>query len=126
MSKKRKVYVCFEYEPDKALKELLIGQSRNQDSPFEILDGSLREAAPEKNWEKKAREGINRADTVLVMLGATTHRAGGVLKEIGIARELKKEIVQIIGHKGGKYHRIPGAGRLYCWTWDNLKKILGK
>jgi len=124
MSRKKKVYICFEYTPDKALKDLLVGQSKNHDSPFEITDGSLKEAAPEKNWEQKARERIQSADTVLVVLGPTTHRASGVLKEIKIASGLNKKIVQLIGYKDSKYKRIPGAGRLYSWTWDNLKKIL--
>jgi hypothetical protein len=120
----KRVYIAFEYEPDRSLKDLLIGQSRNEESPFEVIDGSLREAAPEKGWEEKAESRIKMADVVIVLLGATTHRAPGVAKEVSLARGLKKKIVQVIGYKDGKYKRIPGAGRLYCWTWDNLKKIL--
>ena len=123
MSKKR-VYIAFEYEPDRSLKNLLIGQSRNEESPFEVIDGSLREAAPEEGWEEKAESRIKMADVVIVLLGATTHLAPGVAKEVSVARKLKKKIVQVIGYKDGKYKRLPGAGRLYCWTWDNLKKIL--
>ena len=123
MTKKR-VFLSFEHDRDRALKDLLIGQSRNEGSPFEVLDGSLKEAAPENDWEEKAGDKIKRADVVIVLLGPSTHQASGVSKEIAIARSLKKKIVQIIGYKGGKYKRIPGAGRLYCWTWDNLEKIL--
>jgi len=122
--RKKRVYIAFEYEPDRSLKDLLIGQSRNEESPFEVIDGSLREAAPEKGWEKKAESRISMADVVIVLLGATTHLAPGVAKEVAVARRLKKKIVQVIGHRDGRYKRLPGAGRLYCWTWDNLKKIL--
>jgi hypothetical protein len=121
---KKKVFISFDFDQDKALKDLLIGQSLNPDCPFEVIDSSLQEAAPEKNWEQKAGEKILLADKVIVLVGAQTHRAPGVLKEVKLARKHHKKIVQIIGHKGGHYKRVPHAGVLYRWTWDNLKKIL--
>jgi hypothetical protein len=121
---KKKVYISFDFDKDKGLKDLLIGQSMNKECPFTVVDGSLKEVAPEKNWEKKAKRRIGDADLMIVMLGPGTHRAPGVLKEIGIARELHIKTVQMIGYKDGKYTRAPGAGILYKWTWDNLKKIL--
>lgn len=121
---KKKVFISFDFDQDKALKDLLIGQSLNPDCPFEVIDSSLKEAAPEEGWEEKARERILKADQVIVLVGAQTHRAPGVLKEVNLARKHHKKIVQIIGHKGGHYKRVPHAGVLYRWTWDNLKKIL--
>ena len=121
---KKKVFISFDFDQDKVLKDLLIGQSHNSDCPFEVIDSSLKEAAPERNWEEKAGEKILHADRVIVLVGAQTHRAAGVLKEVNLARKHHKKIVQIIGHKNGHYKRVPGAGVLYRWTWDNLKKIL--
>ena len=121
---RKKVFISFDFDQDKALKDLLIGQSMNPECPFDVIDSSLHEAAPENGWEQKARDQIRRADQVIVLLGAKTHRAPGVLKEVRLARELGKNIVQLIGHKDGHYKRIPGAGVLYRWTWDNLQKIL--
>lgn len=62
---------------------------------------------------------------VIVLVGAATHRAPGVLKEVSIAREKGKKVVQVIGHQDDVHRRVAGAGVLYRWTWDNLKKILG-
>jgi MTH538 TIR-like domain (DUF1863) len=121
---KKKVFISFDFDQDKALKDLLIGQSRNRECPFDVIDTSLHEAAPEKGWEQKARDNIRQADQVIVLLGASTHRAQGVLKEVKLAREQGKKIVQVIGHRDGPYKRVPGAGVLYRWTWANLKKIL--
>jgi hypothetical protein len=121
---RKKVFISFEYETDRALKDLLIGQSRNEGSPFEVIDGSLKEAAPENDWEEKAESRIKIVDIVIVLVGATTHQASGVIKEVTIARRLKIKIVQIIGYKNAKHRRVPDAGRLYHWTWDNLQKIL--
>lgn len=123
MAKKR-VFVSFDYDNDRVLKDFIIGQSRNDDSPFEIIDHSLKEAAPERDWEKKAATAISRAEIVLVMVGAKTHRAQGVLKEVAMARKAGVKIVQIIGYKDGDYTPVPDAGRLYAWNWDNLKKLL--
>jgi len=122
--KRKKIFISFDFDKDRQLKELLIGQSRHPESPFEVLDHSLREAAPEKDWEVRARDRIRLADKVIVLLGPSTHRAPGVLKEIKIARELGKKVVQVIGHKDRAHKRVPGGGVLYRWTWDNLKKIL--
>ena len=31
---KKKAYICFDYDNDHELKECLVGQSKNPDSPF--------------------------------------------------------------------------------------------
>ena len=120
---KNPVFVSFDFDKDKALKELIIGQSRLPDSPFEVTDWSMKEAAPERNWEIEAEKRIKRAEVVLVVLGSETYKAPGVLKEVQIAIKNDKKIAQIIGRKNENYKRVPGAGRLYNWSWENLKSI---
>jgi hypothetical protein len=123
MAKKR-VFVSFDFDNDRILKDFLIGQSKLPDSPFEVVDHSLKEAAPEKDWEAKAKAAIVRSEIVLVMVGQNTYQAKGVLKEIGFARDAGVKIVQIIGYKDGTYTQVPDAGRLYSWNWENLKQLL--
>lgn len=62
----------------RSLKDFIIGQAKLADSPFEVSDHSLKEAAPEKDWEAKARAAISRADKFVVMLGPKTRFASGV------------------------------------------------
>ncbi len=124
MAKKR-VFISFDFDNDKKLKDFIVGQSRLSDSPFDIIDTSLKEAAPMKTWEDKARLAIKRSDAVLVMVGPQTYRAPGVLKEVGMARQENKPIFQVIGYKDGNYTAVPNAGRLYSWNWENLKKLIG-
>jgi len=121
---KKRVFISFDFDNDKALRDFMVGQSRLPDSPFEISDWSMKEAAPQRNWEDEARARIKRSDVVIVMIGPKTHKASGVLKEVGIAREEGITIFQIIGYKDGDYTPVPGAGRLYSWNWENLKKLL--
>lgn len=125
MAKKR-VFVSFDFDNDKTLKDFIVGQAKLDDSPFEIVDFSLKEAAPEKTWLDKARAAIGRAEVFIVMLGPKTRSAPGVLKEVKIANELKKTKFQIIGYKdGSETWAVPDAGRVYSWNWDNLTKLLG-
>lgn len=120
-----KVFVSFDFDNDKVLKEFIIGQAKLSDSPFQVSDHSLKEAAPEQMWETKARSAISRADIFVVMLGLETRRAAGVKKEIAIAKSLGKRRVQIIGYKGGSRDwAVPDSGFTYSWKWDNLKKLL--
>lgn len=122
--RKKRVFVSFDYDNDRMLKHALVGQSRLSDSPFEISDHSLKETAPQLMWEVKARRAISRSEIVVVVLGRRTRFASGVLKEIRIARRLEKRVVQILPKGGRTTWRVPGAGRLYFWTWENLKKLL--
>lgn len=124
MAKKR-VFISFDFDNDKTLKDFIIGQARKPDSPFEVADHSLKEAAPEKDWLEKARQAISRAEVFIIMLGPKTGSASGVLKEVKIANEVKKTKFQIIGYKNGTEDwRVPQAGRVYRWNWENLKKLL--
>jgi hypothetical protein len=122
---KKKVFVSFDFDNDKALKDFIIGQAKLTDSPFEVSDHSLKEAAPEKDWLIKATAAITRADVFIVMLGPKTRNASGVLTEVKVANELKKEKFQLIGYRDGSEDwAVPNAGRTYRWSWENLKKLL--
>lgn len=121
---KKRVFVSFDFDNDQSLKHLIIGQARNPEMDFDVIDHSLKEAAPEKDWADKARRAIGRCDLVLVVVGAQTHRAPGVLKEVKMAREQGIKVVQIIGYKDRAYTPVPDAGRLYSWSHENLKALL--
>lgn len=123
MATKKKVFVSFDFVNDKIIKEFLIGQSKLEDSPFEVIDGSLKEAAPKKEWEDKAKAKIRASDIVIVMVGPKSYKASGILKEVEMANDLGKKIIQIIGYKNGNYSRVEGAGILYKWNWESLKRL---
>jgi hypothetical protein len=123
-TRKRRVFVSFDFDNDSKLKVFIAGQAKLPDSPFEIVDMSMKEAAPEKKWLEEAEARIKRSDTVLVMLGPKTYKAPGVLKEVRIANRLGKNRFQVIGYRDGKYTPVSNAGRVYAWNWENLKKLL--
>jgi len=122
---KKKVFVSFDFDNDKVLKDFIIGQAKNSDSPFEVSDYSLKEAQPEKEWLDKAKLAIGRAEVFVIMLGPKTKKASGVLKELDVAIDKEKQKFQIIGYKNGSSDlAVPGGGRTYAWDWDNLKQLL--
>ena len=123
-NRKARVFVSFDFDNDRALKEFIIGQSRLSDSPFNVEDWSMKEAAPQANWEAEAERRISQSDKVVVMVGPKTHRAPGVLKEVAITRRLQKPIFQVIGYRDSHPTVVPDAGRLYRWDWESLKKLL--
>ncbi len=83
------MFASFDYDNDEILKTFIIGQSKHEDSPFEITDITPKEAAQEKDWEDKAK--IKIAAIVIVMVGLKTHKVSGVLKEIKIANDSGKK-----------------------------------
>lgn len=120
-----RVFVSFDFDNDQKLKHLLIGQTMRQDLPFSVVDGSLKEAAPEPRWKEAALKEIRRCDLVVVLAGRHTYKAPGVLAEIAMARVEGKPIVQLIGSRGSGYTRVKGAGRVVAWTQDNLTRLFG-
>lgn len=122
---KTKIFVSFDFDHDRVLKDFIVGQAKLADSPFNISDYSLKEAAPQADWQRKARAAIGRADVFVVMLGPKTRRAPGVKTEVAMAQALGKPRIQIIGYRdGSRDWAIPGGGRTYAWSWQNLKKLL--
>jgi hypothetical protein len=123
---KSKVFISYDFDNDLALYNLMVGQAKLDNSPFEISNHSLKEAAPEKDWESKAHAAISRADKFVVMLGSKTRYASGVKKEVAMAKELGKTRFQIIGYTdGSRDWAVPDAGVTYSWDWSNLAKLLG-
>ena len=117
--------MSYDFDNDKTLKDFIIGQAKLADSPFEVSDLSLKEAAPERDWAAKAKAAISRADKFIIMLGSKTRFASGVKKEVAMAKELGKSRFQVIGYKGGSdTWAVDDGGRTYSWDWDNLKKLL--
>lgn len=123
---KTRVFISFDYDYDLDLKNLLVGQSKNPDSPFEISDASIKEASPD--WKAKARASIRRSDVVAVICGEHTDTANGVATELTITQEEKVSYLILHGRNGKPAKKPTSAkstDKVYNWTWDNLKKLIG-
>lgn len=124
----KRVFTSFDFDHDENLRNLLIGQAKYPDSPFEIHDWSVKEPFGETNWQKKVREKIRRVDQVVVLCGEHTHKATGVAIELRIAREENKPYFLLRGYSGKTCTKPTSAAagdKIYDWTWPNLKKLIG-
>jgi hypothetical protein len=124
---KTKVFISFDYDNDEILKDFLVGQSKLPDSPFELVDWSIKEAISE-DWKKKAKSRIKSADVVAVICGKKTHTATGVSAEVKIAQDEKVPYFLLQGYKDGGCTKPTAAkadDKIYKWTWDNLKSLIG-
>mgnify|MGYP003057468131 FL=1 len=99
MAKKR-AFISFDYDNDVDLKALLVGQARNPDSPFEIVDMSIKETI-ESNWKENARRRIKGCDVVIVICGKYTNFATGVSAEVKIAQEENVPYFLLWGRSSG-------------------------
>lgn len=124
VARKTRVFVSFDFDHDQKLKTFMLAQAKNADSPFEIENWSLNEPAPTATWKTRARQRIGRADVVLVMVGPRTHKAPGVLAEVKMAKDLLVPVRQVIGYRNTNPTAVPGAGRLYRWSWPTIKNLL--
>jgi hypothetical protein len=126
MAKKR-VFTSFDFDHDEDLKNLLVGQSRNPDSPFDLADWSVKEPMT-GNWKEKVRTRIRSVDVVAVICGEHTDTATGVSAELSIAQEEKKPYFLLWG-RAKKTCKKPKSAKesdkIYNWTWDNLKALIG-
>lgn len=125
MAKKR-TFISFDYDHDSDLKILLVGQSKNSDSPFEITDMSIKETI-KSDWKSKARTRIKSCDVVIVICGGYTNTASGVSAELEIAQEEGIPYFLLNGRADITCVKPRGAkptDKIYRWTWDNLKKLI--
>ncbi len=126
MAKKRS-FISFDYDNDSDLKALLVGQARNSDSPFSIADMSIKHKI-EKDWKDNARKRIKGCDVVIVICGTKTHLATGVGTEIKIAQEEGIPYFLLCGRSDKKCTKPKEAkndDKMYRWTWNNLKLLIG-
>ena len=122
-----KAFISFDYDHDMDLKTLLVGQAKNSDTPFEIADYSVKETLT-GDWRKKVKEKLKLVGVVIVICGEHTDSASGVSAELEITQELGKAYFLLSGRSGKtcvKPKAAKTSDKIYKWTWDNLKALIG-
>jgi len=123
---KKRTFISFDFDNDARLKDALVGQAKLTDSPFEIKDFSIKIASPD--WKDKARTRIKGCDVVVILCGEHTDKATGVSIELKIAQEERVSYFLLKGYPDKackKPASAKGDDKIYNWTWDNLKALIG-
>ncbi|MBE4267592.1 TIR domain-containing protein [Vibrio parahaemolyticus] len=126
MSKKR-AFISFDYDNDEGAKIMLAGQAKFQDSPFEFKDNSVKNHLL-GDWKEKVRRRMDNVDVVIVLCGTKTHTATGVEAELEIAKEKSKPYFLLAAYPDKTCTKPKNAlstDKVYKWTWDNLKLLIG-
>jgi len=121
-----RLFISFDFDHDEDLRNLLAGQAKHPDTPFDIYDRSLKEPLT-GDWKEKFRKRLSNIDQMAVICGEYTHLASGVGHEVQIAQEEQKPYFLLHG-RSGKNCTKPSTARatdkVYDWTWDNLKVLI--
>lgn len=120
-----RVFISFAVE-DKVLRDMLVGQAKNEKSPFEFVDMSVKEPW-DAAWKTKCRTKIKGCDGVLIIVTKKTRNADGQLWEIKCAKEERIPRRGIWGYSDDKPAYLPSeldGVRVMNWTWDNIKNWL--
>lgn len=124
---KKKIFISFAIEDD-TYRDYLVQQAKNERSPFNFVDMSVKKPWSEDEWKKRCRTKIKRCDGMIVMLSKNTFHSSGVRWEIKCAKE---EGIPVIGihikknNKGAIPQELKGIP-IIEWTWDNLSRSLNK
>ena len=124
MATKNRIFISFAFE-DAALRTLLVGQARNEHSPFEFVDMSVKEPWDEK-WKTQCRSRIKGCDGVIALLSGNTANATGQLWEMKTANEEGVPMIGLYVDKNKK-PTIPEALRgkkIIEWTWPEIEAFI--
>lgn len=119
------VFISFEYDHDYPRARTLIGQARGRGYPKPVFDVSLEEQYQIHNdkWVREASKRIKSSQLVVVLLGPNTHNAPGVAKEIQIAKDRGKQIIQIRPQRTRwSAHPLLSDKEVITWRWKRLDR----
>ena len=127
MIAKKKVFISFDIDNDARAKDLLAGQAKNPDSPFEFKDNSVKSHLS-GDWKQKVYRRMDNIDVVVILCGTKTHTANGVAAELLIAKEKNKPYFLLAAYSDKICTQPTSAStsdKIYNWTWNNLKLLIG-
>lgn len=123
----KRIFISFAKE-DSNLRDFLVGQARNSNSPFEFVDMSVKQAW-DSAWKTNCRRKIEGCDGVIALITKNTKNADGELWEIKCAKE---EGIPCLGIWGNDDHygvSIPNelsSSQMRDWTWSNISSWLDR
>lgn len=127
MAKNFRIFIAFAIE-DKTLRDFLVGQARNEKSPFSFVDMSVKKPW-DSAWKTSCRTKIKGCDGAIGIITKNTKSAEGQLWELQCAYDEKVPVLLIWGTKDDRPAHLPEpvkGKRILNWTWDNIKAFLDK
>ena len=120
----KRVFISFAVE-DKYARDFLVGQAKDERSPFEFTDMSVKEPWSAE-WKKKCKERINSCDAVIALLSTHTREADGAKYEMDCANELDIPMLGVHIQKDDKGEIPPqlDGHKVIEWTWTGIASFI--
>lgn len=125
MAKNNRVFVSFAIE-DKTYRDFLVGQAKNEKSPFNFVDMSAKGPWDEQ-WKTNCRARIKGCDGVIGLVSKNTANAAGALWEITCAKDEKVPVRGIYCQADNRPLLLPaafGGVKVMDWTWVNIASFI--
>ena len=121
----KRIFISFTIE-DKFLRDSLVGQARNERSPFEFVDMSVKKPWSSQ-WKTHCRTKIKGCDGVLIIVTKNSKNASGQLWEVACANQERIPQRGIWGYSDDRPTYLPtefDGIRVVYWTWNNINNWL--
>ncbi len=102
----KRAFISFDFDHDEDVRNLLSGQSKNPDSPFNFADWSVKEPMT-GNWKEKVRTRIRQTDLMIVICGYNSSNT--------------KKLVQVCDERSVEAHHIEADSQLEKQWFINKK-----
>jgi hypothetical protein len=127
MATKHRIFVSFAME-DKTYRDFLVGQAKNEKSPFEFVNMSVLEPW-DSQWKSNCRTRIKGCDGMIALLSKNTAKAAGALWEVTCAKEENIPIIGLYCTTDNRPTSLPTeftGVRVFGWTWANIAAFINK
>jgi hypothetical protein len=117
----KRIFISFAIE-DENLRDLLKGQSRNTNSPFEFVDMSVKQPW-DSQWKTKCRTRIRGCDGMISIITRNTKNADGQIWEMNCAKDEGIPLLAIYGNNSHIGATIPnecGYIPVVDWNWEKI------
>lgn len=119
----KRIFIAFASE-DEYARDFLVGQAKNNDSPFEFTDMSVKEPYSSE-WRKKVLTKIRGCDAMIAILSKNSLDASGQIYEIQCAIDEELPVLGMYAQKTDKSSPDIMQGFVCIeWSWTELKKFI--
>ncbi|MER9001760.1 hypothetical protein NKH58_28800 [Mesorhizobium australicum] len=125
MARNHGIFISFAIE-DEWARTRMVGQARNERTPFEFVDMSVKRPWDEA-WKTQCRTRIKGCDGMIAMVTKNTAKADGQLWEVRAALQEGVPVLGVYATQDNRPYSLPSEFRyvqVVGWTWDNVSSFL--
>jgi len=129
-----RAFVSFDFDHNETQKNLFAGQAKKDSpTPFTVQDWSSKSSLPQATWEAEVQGKIAATNMCIVLVGRSISSAGGVAKEIAMAKAVNVPVFGVYVDGAGTGSTLPNGlqrNRTMAWDWNLIaaavKQMMGE